>query len=242
MQRDLLGRPDRPPRVQRASRLLDVVAASAGRRRRRPCGSIPSRPLLLTEREQAAAREVEHRRRQRATRRAAVHDHRAGRGGQVGRWGGHEDRRVVEVDRVLAEPAPVEERPADEPEQRDRRADQPEDRVELARLLQGRGVLRGRRRVDLLERDLERAVEVAVYAGTAACRSRRSPGARSLLRNAASKPGAGVQLHLAVLARRIDVEEDDQAVVEPGPPDVPLVDEGARPRLGLGGARCRSSR
>ncbi len=132
---------------------------------------------LLAEGDQPARREVEHRGRQRPSGRRAVHDHRPGRGGQVGRRGRHQDRRVVEVDRVLAEPPPVEERPAGQAEEDDRRADEPEDRVDLARRAGGprrapaspprrpwRGRRPGRRRSP-------------PRGGTAACRCRRSPGA-----------------------------------------------------------------
>ena len=45
--------------------------------------------------------------------------------------------------------------------------------------------------------------------------------------------GRGVELDLPVLERRVDVEEDRQAVVEPAPADAPLVDQREGARLGL---------
>ena len=118
---------------------LDLgVARRPGRRRCRPCAPAEQAARLLAEGDEPARREVEHRRRQRPSRGRAVHDHRARRGGQVGRWRRHQDRRVVEVDRVLAEAPPVEERPAGQAEEDDRGADQAEDRVDLAGPLERR--------------------------------------------------------------------------------------------------------
>ena len=95
-------------------------------------------------------------------------------GGGAGMW----IDGVVEIDRVLAEPPPVEERPAGQAEQDDRRADQPDGGVDLARASGARrrargsprhrpsgGPRRGRRRSRPL-------------GGAGACRCRRSPGAR----------------------------------------------------------------
>ena len=131
-QRRFLGRADRAARVAGALRLDDGIARVGTHvdadllARQQAAG-------LLAEGEQPTRREVEHRRRQRAPRRAAVHDHRPRRRGQVGRRGRHQDRRVVEVDRVLAETAPVDERPARQAEQDDRRPDEPDRGVDLAR-------------------------------------------------------------------------------------------------------------
>ena len=114
VQRDLLGRAGRASRVARALRLDLGVAGRRARRRCRP----------------SCRRARAARRRPRGTRSGRARRGRAspssapvatcapsmiiapGRGGQVGRRGRHQDRRVVEVDRVLAEPPPVEERPA----------------------------------------------------------------------------------------------------------------------------------
>ena len=92
-ERDFLGRADRAARVAGALRLDRGVARVGTRCRCRPSCSTAEPPGVLAEGDQAARREVEHRRGQRAPRRAAVHDHRAGRGGQVGRRGRHQDRR-----------------------------------------------------------------------------------------------------------------------------------------------------
>ena len=42
-----------------------------------------------------------------------------------------------------------------------------------------------------------------------------------------------VQVDLAVLQRRVDVEQDDQPVVDAAAPDIPLVHQGGRVRLGF---------
>ena len=103
---DFLGRADRAARVPGALRLDDGIARVGAHvdadllARQQAAG-------ILAEGEQATRREIEHRRRQGAPGGAAVHDHRPRRGGQVGRRGRHQDRRVIEVDRVLAETAPV---------------------------------------------------------------------------------------------------------------------------------------
>ena len=108
--------------------------------------------VVLSERDEAAGCEVEHGGRQGPPRGGPVHDHRPRRGGQIGRWRRHQHRRVVEVDRVLAEPSPVEQRPAGQPEEDDRASDQPDDCVDLPRALEVGGV-RGRRGgIDLFER------------------------------------------------------------------------------------------
>ena len=161
LERDLLGRPDRPAGVALALGLdLGVALGRADV----DADLVPAEPeqaaVVLAERDQPARRQVEHGGRQCPPRRGAVHDHRPGRRGQVGRRGRHQDRRVVEVDRVLAEPPPVEERPARQPEEDDRGADQADDRVDLARPLERGRVLGRRGGIDLLERDRERAVEV----------------------------------------------------------------------------------
>src|SRR6185436_10945061 len=103
VERDLLGRADRAARVQRATGFLDLVASWRVDVDADLLGRAEDPAAVLLERDEAPAGEVEHRGRQRPPRRGAVHDHRAGRGGQVGRWGRDVDRGVVEVDRVLAE-------------------------------------------------------------------------------------------------------------------------------------------
>ena len=50
--------------------------------------------------------------------------------------------------------------------------------------------------------------------------------------------GRGVELHLAMLERWVDVEEDREPVVEAAPADAPLVDERASARLGLLGGHA----
>ncbi len=55
------------------------------------------------------------------------------------------------------------------------------------------------------------------------------------------EPGRGIELDLAVLQARIEVEEDDQPVVEPGSTDAPLVDQRSRAGLRLARSRCRST-
>ena len=97
-------------------------------------------------------------------------------------------------------------------------------------------MLHGRGGIDLLERDTERAVEVrrpqegehVVLVDRLALLVREEGGLEARPR---------VELDLAVLKARVHVEEDDQAVVEAGPPDAPLVHQGACLRLGLLGRR-----
>ena len=238
-ERDLLGRPGRAARVA-ARRCASTSASPAAGSTSMPTflPPSPSRPLVssrnaMSPRDARSSIAVVSARRDVR----AVHDHRPGRGGQVGRWGGHQDRRVVEVDRVLAVPAPVEERPAGQPEEDDRRADEPEDRVDLA------GALRARRRARAWRR--RRPSPARPRARRRSRPSRRCGSMsfskiawRSLVRQERRlEAGAGVQLDLAVLEVRLDVEEDDQAVVEALAPDAPLVDQGARLRLGLLGRR-----
>ena len=118
-------------RVARPLRLLDRVARS---RRRLHADLVrqPEQALLLAEREQPARGEVEHRGRQGAPRERPSMTNAPDAGGQVRRRRRHEDRRVVEVDRVLAVSPPGEEGPAGQPEEDDRRADEPEHGVDLA--------------------------------------------------------------------------------------------------------------
>ena len=106
------------------------------------------------------------------------------------------------------------ERPADEEQEDDRRADQPDDGVDLARRLELRPRAPGWPR--------RRPSSIAATSAPSKSPARRSGSMsfskiawRSLLdRNAASKPGAGVELDLAVHVGRVEVEEDDHAVVE----------------------------
>ena len=172
-----LGRADRAARIPGALRLDDRITrvgthVDADLLARQQAAGI------LAEREQATRREIEHRRRQRAPRGAAVHDHRPRRGGQVGRWGRHQDRRVIGVDRVLAETPPVVERPARQAEQDDRRPDQTDRGVDLARGLERGGVLGRRRGIDLLRGPRRGRRRSRPRGGAGACRCRRSPGAR----------------------------------------------------------------
>ena len=150
---------------------------------------------------------------------------------------GISDRRVVEVDRVLAETAPVDERPARQAEQDDRRPDQPDRGVDLARGLERGGVLGCRRGIDLLERHVEGGVEVgrAEVREHVVVEDRLALGVREVGR---LEPGRGVQLDLAVFEARVHVEEDDHAVVEARPPDAPLVDQCAGLGLGLLGRQA----
>ena len=191
---DVAGpRPSRRARAGAGAR-SPRPARSAGARSGRAAPPAPRRPAAARCRcrpscrargsrrprgsDQAAAGEVEHRRRQRPPRGPSVHDHRPGRRGQVGRRRGHVDRRIVEVDGVLAVPPPAQERPAGQAHEHHRRPDQPDHGVDLAGGLELAGVLRRRGRVDPLEGDRERAVEVGRPQAAAACRCRRSPGAR----------------------------------------------------------------
>ena len=102
-----------------------------------------------------------------------------GRGGQVGRRGrasGSTGRR--------GRPGPCRSAASEKnaqptsPQEHDRRTDQADDGVDLAAALEPRGVLGRRGGVDLRMRGEERPVEVGRRGGAAACRSRRSPGAR----------------------------------------------------------------
>ena len=94
------------------------------------------------------------------------------------------------------------------------------------------GVLRRGGRVDLLERDAERPVEVGVpqVREHVVVEDRLALGVGQERR---LETGRGVELDLAVLERRVDVEEDRQPVIEAAPADAPLVDERAGARLGL---------
>ena len=167
---------------------------------------------------------------------AAVHDHRARGGRQVRRRGGHQHRRIVEVDRVLAEPPPVPERPAGQAHEHDRRTDQAEDRVDLARPLELGRVRRRRGGVDPLESHGQRGVEVGVLeVGEHVVVEDRL--ALLVREEGGLEAGRRVQLDLTVLQVRLHVEEDDHPVVEAGPPDAPLVDQGARLGFGLLGRR-----
>ena len=166
----------------------------------------------------------------------AIHDHRARCSGQVRRRGRHQDRRIVEVDGVLAVATPAEEGPAGQPQEHHRATDQADDRVDLAGALEGVGVLGRRRGADLLERGGECRVEVAG-------RERRQhvvlEDRLTLLvrQEGGLEARAGVELDLAVLEIRLHVEEDDQPVVEALATDAPLVHQGPRLRLGLLGRR-----
>ena len=89
----------------------------------------------------------------------------------------------------------------------------PEHGIELAAGLEARGVLRRRRGVDPFERDAERPIEVGVpqerHHVVVEDRLALAVGQERRL-----EARAGVQLDLAVLERRVDVEEDGQPVVE----------------------------
>ena len=188
-------------------------------------------PVLLAERDPAAAREVEHRGGQRPARRLAGEDEDArGRRQRLG-WAGHQDRRVVEVDRVAAEAQPRPDGGAGEDDEQERGDEEAEDRVELACPLQGRGVLRRRGRIDLRHRREQRAVEVA------AAEERQHVLVEDLLllgvvEERRPEARAAVQDHLPVLVARVHVEQDHEAVVEALPPDAPLVHQ--RPGVGVG--------
>ena len=104
-QRVLLRRPDRSPCVERSASFLDALELCRCDVDTDLAGE-PEQAVVLPERDLAARRQVEHRGRQRPARRASVHDQGPRRRGQVRRWGRHQDRRVVEVDRILALPAP----------------------------------------------------------------------------------------------------------------------------------------
>ena len=121
--------------------------------------------------------------------------------------------------------------PSGEPQERDRRADQPKDRVDLPRGLQPRRVLRRRGGIDPRERDVERPVVVGV------AEERQHVVVEDGLafgvgQERRLEAGRGVELDLAVFERRVDLEEDREAVVEPASTDAPLVDE--RPGVCLG--------
>ena len=187
---DGLGRAGRASRVAlRAGLLLDVVAA-AGAVSMPTLVDSPSRPFSSRKAMRPARGQVEHGRRQGPTRRAAIQHERAGRGGQLRRRCRHEDGRVVQVDRVLAEPAPREERPAGQAQEHDRGQDQAERGVDLAPELEPGGVLRRGRLVDALQRDEQRLVEVARRQVRDHVARRRSRWRAALSRKVASKPGA----------------------------------------------------
>ena len=88
-------------------------------------------------------------------------------------------------------------------------------RIDLPAGLEARGVLRRRGGVDPLERDAERAIEVGVpqerHHVVVEDRLALAVGQERRL-----EAGRGVQLDLAVLERRVDVEEDGHPVVEAG--------------------------
>ena len=133
--------------------------------------------VLLLEGELATAGQVEQRSRQGAARgRPVVHERRAGRG-QLGRRRRHQDRRIVEEDRVPAVAQPMEHGPDDEDAEQAGPEEQAHDRIDDPPALQRLGMLDGVALVDLGHRGEQRAVEVATAQERAACRSRRSPGA-----------------------------------------------------------------
>src|SRR6185369_9537785 len=98
---EVLGRADRPDAVAGTARLL-VRVGRPGRNLYADLLLQPEHLALLAERDLAATREVEERRRQRAARRPAREDERAGGRREVARRTGHVDRGVVEVDGVAA--------------------------------------------------------------------------------------------------------------------------------------------
>ena len=107
----------------------------------------------------------------------AVHHERARRRGQVGRRRRHEDRRVVEVDRVLAEAPPGEERPAGQAQEDDRRDEQAQDGVDLAAELEPRRRAPASRPRRSVHRDDAGRRRGPRPAGTGPCPRRRCAGA-----------------------------------------------------------------
>ena len=107
------------------------------------------------------------------------------------------------------------------------RSDEAKDGVDLTPLLELRRVLRGRRSIHLREGGGECPVEVrraemrehVVVEDRLALLVRQEGGL---------EPGPRVELDLAVLEVRFQVEEDDKAVVEALASDAPLIDQGAR--------------
>ena len=161
--------PAAPPRRRRRR---------AGRSRCRPCSTARACPCPRGTRcrprdARSSIAVVRARRDERA-----VHDERTGRRGQVGRRRRHEDRRVVQVDRVLAVAAPGEERPAGQPRNTIGAPTSPIDRVDLATDLQAGGVLRRRGGVDPSASRCRARRRSPRRAGTAPCRPRRSSGVR----------------------------------------------------------------
>ena len=226
-QSELLGRAHRLAAVPRPLRLDHLVA----RRRVELHADLPTHAQearFLAETDQAAARQVEHGRRQGAARCAAVHDHRARRRGEIGRWGRDVDRRRVEVDRVLAEAPPVEERPADEPCEDQRRSHQADHGIELAALFEPRRVLgRGRpRRCAPSPRGSPPSQSSARRCGSMSFSKIGLPLA--VRQERGGEPGSRVELDLPAGAARLEVEEDRQAVIEALAADAPLVDQGER--------------
>ena len=158
----------------------------------------------------------------------SVHDHCPGGGREVGWRGRDVDRRRVEVDRVLAEPPPVEEAPANQAREDQRRTNQADDGIELPAALEpcggfGRGHL-----VDAVHGGEDRRVPVVC------AQVREHVVLEDLLAFAVGQERGGetgrrVELDLSARTARLEVEEDREAVVEPLAADAPLVDQ----RLGL---------
>ena len=153
---------------RRPARCLGPVPSLSGSTRTAgpvsmPTFAEPEQPLLLAEREQAAAGEVEQGGRQRPARGLAVEDQRAGGGRQLGRRRGDVDRRIVEVLGIAAVPQPRPDRPA-----RRGRGTRSARRPGRSRRRSGarrwsRAACSGRRvRVDLLESREERPVQISL--------------------------------------------------------------------------------
>ena len=111
----------------------------------------------------------------------------------------------------------MEERPARQAEQHNRRSDQTDDRIHLAGCLEGGGVLGRRSGVDPLQGDGQRIIKI-----------RRAQigqhvvvedGLALLIREEGRlEPRAGVQLDLPVFEVRLEIEEDRQPVIEASRP------------------------
>ena len=230
-ERELLRRADRTPAVPLALRIDDGI-----RRRRIELDADllaePEQPGLFAEGDQSTAREVEHRRRQRASRRAAVHDHGARRGGEIRRRGRDVDRRRVEVDRVLAVASPVEEPPAKQTREDSGAPIRPMTALSW-RPCSSRAAFSG------VATSSMRSIAARIAAvPVVTAKEREHVVLEDLLAFAVGQERGreswrGVELDLAARATRLEVEEDRESVVEALAADAPLVDERQRVALGL---------
>ena len=221
---ELFGRTEVPDGISRAKGLCRCVTG-------RWFELNPDLPLeaehlaLLSEGDEAPTGQVEHRGRQRSARWSAGHDERGRGGREVTRRAGHVNRRIVEIVGVATVAQPGEDRAPDQAEEDDRGTDEAHRGIDLAGGLEPGGMFGRGIGVDPLEGDQQGAVQVRgleprqhVFV--------EDPLLLTVVQERRAIARAAVQLDLAVDEARVQVEEDDEAVVEALPADAPLIHEG----------------